>query len=83
MTPNQMAIIGHVLMQIAPGAVVDEKIVKNYIDVFKMLNPISDKEEDELIKELHSQLSIRMDHGACVKEKNHVSWYYDAKKEIQ
>lgn len=61
MTEHQKDIIYHVLMQIKPNMVVDEAIIIQYIDVFKQLNPISDAEEEEVIKELHSRLAVRMD----------------------
>ena len=83
MTNNQLAIISHVLVQIPSGSVVDEATILGYIKVFKILNPVSDDEQDEILKELHSQLAVRMDRGACVKEKNHVSWYYTAKRNIK
>lgn len=83
MTTNQEAVISHVLMQIEPNAVVDEDKIKGYIAVFKMLNPLTIDEEEEVIKELHSRLSVRMDRGACVKDRNHVTWYYSAKRDIQ
>lgn len=83
MTNNQSAIISHVLMQLPAGSIVDEATILGYIRVFRMLNPISDDEQDEILKELHSKLSVRMDRGACVKEKNHVSWYYAAKRDIK
>ncbi len=82
MTANQESIISHVLMQIQPDTVVDEKTIKGYIQVFKMLNPVSDTEEEEIVRELHAKLSVRMDRGACIKEKDHISWYYSAKKDI-
>lgn len=82
-TTNQETIISHVLMQVKPDAVVDEATIKGYINVFKVLNPITAEEEDEVIKELHSKLSVRMDRGACIREKDHVTWYYSAKKDIE
>ncbi len=83
MTINQESVISHVLMQISPDVVVTEELIKNYINVFKLLNPLTQDEENEVIKELHSRLSVRMDRGACVKDKDHVSWYYSAKKDIK
>lgn len=82
-TANQETIISHVLMQVKPDTVVDEATIKGYINVFKVLNPISAEEEEEVIRELHSKLSVRMDRGACIREKNHVTWYYSAKKDIE
>ncbi len=82
MTHNQEAIISHVLMQIKPDTIVDEATIKGYINVFKLLNPITGDEEEEIIRELHAKLSVRMDRGACIKEKDHISWYYSAKKDI-
>ncbi|SEU01095.1 Z1 domain-containing protein [Enterocloster clostridioformis] len=83
MTNNQESIISHVLMQIATTTVVSEEDLRKIINIFKILNPISAEEEEEVVKELHSRLSIRMDRGACVKDKNHVTWYYTAKRDIQ
>ena len=82
-TANQKTIISHVLMQVKPDTVVDEATIKGYINVFKVLNPITAEEEDEVVRELHSKLSVRMDRGACIREKDHVTWYYSAKKEIE
>lgn len=45
MTANQETIISHVLMKIKPDAVVDESTIKGYINVFKVLNPITLEEE--------------------------------------
>ena len=74
MTNNQETIICHVLMQIATTTVVSEEDLRKIINIFKILNPISAEEEEEVVKELHARLSIRMDRGACVKDKNHVTW---------
>lgn len=72
MTENQKDIIYHVLMQIKPNMVVDEAIILQYIDVFKQLNPISDaEEEEEVIKELHSRLAVRMDSKLNATTKQH------------
>lgn len=82
MTSNQEKIIRGVLVQLDAGEAVDEEKIDGLVEVLRILNPISDDEKTEVIKELHSRLSVRMDRGACVKEKNHVSWYYGAKREL-
>ena len=82
MTDNQESVISHVLIQIKPDTVVDEKIICNYVEVFALLNPLTTEEKTAVVAELHTKLSVRMDRGACVKEKNHVSWYYSAKKDL-
>ena len=63
MTANQETIISHVLMQVKPDTIIDEATIKGYINVFKVLNPITAEEEEEVIRELHSKLSVRMDRG--------------------
>lgn len=83
MTNNQETVISHVLMQLAARTVVSEEDIRKIISIFEQLNPLSPEEEEEVVRELHSRLSIRMDRGACVKDKNHVSWYYTAKRDIQ
>ena len=82
MTNNQEKIIQGVLVQIDPSEVVDEDRIASLVQVFRTLNPVSDGEAEEVVKELHSRLSVRMDKGACVKEKNHITWYYSAKKSL-
>ena len=82
MTNNQEKIIQGVLVQIDPNEVVDEDKIASLVQVFRTLNPVSDSEAEDVVKELHSRLSVRMDKGACVKEKNHITWYYSAKKSL-
>ena len=67
MTTNQETIISHVLMQVKPDTIVDEATIKGYINVFKVLNPITAEEEDEVIRELHSKLSVRIPVGLFYK----------------
>lgn len=83
MNDNQQKIIGHVLHQLDTSEVVDEDKLRGLVNVFKQLNPVNDDEIEEVIRELHSRLIVRMDRGAVVKEKNHISWYYAAKKDIE
>ena len=52
MTNNQEAVISHVLMQIAATTVVSEEDIRKNINVFKILNPLSPEEEEEVVKEL-------------------------------
>ena len=68
MTSNQEKIIRGVLVQLDAGEAVDEEKIDGLVEVLRILNPISDDEKTEVIKELHSRLSVRMDRGACVKE---------------
>ena len=82
MNNNQNSIISHVLLQLNCLDNVDENAILNLINIFKKLNPISDEEQKEVIKELHSKLAIKMDLGSYIKEKNYVPWYYNAKKDI-
>lgn len=82
MTSNQDKIINLIIMQTNPSEIVDEEKISNYIKVFRMVNPVTDDEVEEIKKDLHSRLLIRMDRGVCIKEKKHVSWYYSAKKDL-
>ena len=82
MTKNQELVMSHVQMQIKPGEIVDEVRINQLVSVFRILNPLSDEEAEEVEAELHSKLAVRMDRGACVKSKSHVSWYYAAKVNI-
>lgn len=82
MTNDQEQIIAHVQLQIKPDEEVSEAKIAQLVNIFRALNPISDEEAQEVITELQTKLAIKMDRGACVKEKNHVSWYYAKKKDI-
>ena len=82
MTKEQELIIAQVQLQIRPNEEVTEEKIINLVNVFRMLNPITDDEAAEVVAELQSKLAIRMDRGSYVKEKNHVSWYYAAKSRI-
>lgn len=79
---NQESVIAHVLMQIRPDTIVDEATIAKYVSVFEILNPLSDEESMAVIAELQTRLSVRMDRGACVREKDHISWFYAAKGEL-
>ena len=82
MNDNQKTIIAQVLVQIKANQIVTEEIIKKYVNVFKVINNITAEEEEEVMKELHAKLLVRMDRGSCIKAKDHVTWYYSAKKEI-
>lgn len=82
MTKDQEQVIAQVQLQIKPGETVDEEKIKNLVNFFRMLTPLSDAEAAETIAELQSKLAVKMDRGSFVKEKNHVSWYYAAKGKI-
>ncbi len=82
MTENQNTVISLVLMQIKPSTVVTEDIILTYVNVFSQLNVLTEHEKAEVISDLHAKLSIRMDRGSFVKEKDHVTWYYSAKKDL-
>lgn len=83
MTENQKKVIGMTLMQFDANAPVTEAAILNFVNVFSMVNPLTEEEKTEVIRELHSRLSVRIDRGACVKEENHVPWYNTAKAGIR
>ena len=90
MTESQKKIMSTVLVQINPGTIIDEQMIATLVNGNCLMMPITDptlpplteKEKKEVIAELQTKLSIRMDRGACVKEKNHVPWYYSAKAKL-
>ena len=82
MTKEQEQIIAQVQLQIKPNEDVDEEKITKLVNFFRMINPVSDQEAEEVVAELQSKLAVRMDRGAFVKERNHVSWYYAAKGQI-
>ena len=83
MSENQKKIISQVLIQFKAESIIDEEKIVFYVKLFAKINPISKEEKEEVIRELHSKLSVRMDRGACLSEKDHISWYYSAKKDIK
>lgn len=82
MTKEQEQVIAQVQLQIKPGESIDEEKIKNLVNFFRMLTPLSDDEATETIAELQTKLAVKMDRGAFVKEKHHLSWYYTAKGSI-
>ena len=90
MTDSQKKIMSTVLVQINPGTIVDEQMISTLVNANCLMLPITDPilppltedEKNEVIAELQTRLAIRMDRGACVKEKNHVPWYYAAKAKL-
>ena len=86
MTEQQSNIISMVLMQIKPGtAPISEDMISNMVNAYEQLSvqfgnqPLTKKERDEVIAELHSQLMIQINRGHYVKEKDHIPWYNTAR----
>lgn len=82
MNKNQEKVISLVMIDIDPGTIISEDIIKEKVGFFSIPYPLSESEKVEVISTLHTKLSIRMDRGSFVKEKDHVTWYYSAKKEL-
>ena len=90
MTESQKKIMSTVLVQINPGTIVDEQMITSLVHgnclmlsiTDPTLPPLTEDEKKEVIIELQTRLSIRMDRGACVKQKDHVPWYYAAKAKL-
>lgn len=82
MTENQQRIIGQTLMQFSADATVTEEALINCVDVFSMISPLTDAEKEGVIRELQSRLAVRIDRGACIREKDHTPWYNAAKASI-
>lgn len=83
MNDTQNHVITLVMQQIATLKEVSEEHISSFVDLFSVINPLTDVEKKEAIKELHSRLAIKMDRGSFVKDKNHIPWYYSAKKDIK
>lgn len=83
MNEAQNKVLSFVMLQMAGLKEIKEEQIIEFVNVFCMLNPLTEDEKEFVIKELHARLSIKMDRGACVKEKDHTPWYYSAKKDIQ
>lgn len=82
MTEAQDNIIKQVQLMVKAGETIGEDRIKDLVNFFRQLSPLTDDEADEIIAELQTRLAVKMDRGAVVKEKNHVSWYYAAKGQI-
>ncbi len=90
MTDSQKKIISTVLVQINPGTIVDEQMISALVTANctmlsitdPTLPPLTEDEKKAVVAELQTKLAVRMDRGACVKEKNHVPWYYSAKAKL-
>lgn len=82
MTKNQDKVISLVLTDIEAGTVITEELISSKVDFFSIAYPLNNDERHEVITNLHARLSIRMDRGSCVKEKDHITWYYTAKRNL-
>lgn len=82
MNENQEQVISMVMVAIKPGEVVEQDKIKEFVEKARAWFPISDSEAESVVAELESRLAVRMDRGSFVSEKNHVSWYFAAKSEI-
>lgn len=87
MTDTQKKIISQVLFQLDATSAVQEETVLKMVEMFDGFNHqlgaalLTDQEKKEVIAELHARLSVRMDRGGCVKDKDHTPWYNAAKAE--
>lgn len=82
MNKNQETIVSLTLYQLQNEREITEEKIVNYVKFFKQLNNISKNEEEEVIKEIQTKLAIKMDTGACLKERHHKPWYHQAKSRI-
>lgn len=82
MTENQQKVIGLSLIQLSADAAVTEEAIAACVNAFSVINPLTDTEKEEVIRELQSRLAVRIDRGACVREENHTPWYNAAKASI-
>lgn len=71
-----------ILTDVSSDVVVNEDTISEKTDFFSKMYPLSEEEKAEVLRELHSRLSIRMDKGACVIDKDHKPWYNSAKKDL-
>lgn len=83
MSNNADTIIELVMVQLNKNEIIEEKSIEQFVKFYRQINPISDEEEPLIIKILHSRLGVRMERGSCIKELDHVSWFYSAKKDIE
>ncbi len=82
MTNEQNTLISSIIPQIISKENVTEEYVVKLVEWACMMTPLTEKEKNEVIKELYSRLSIKMDRGNYIKDTDHVPWYYNAKKDI-
>lgn len=82
MTDAQLDVMGHVLMDCKGTATVTEKRIRFLIDFYAQLYPLTDDEKEKLIPILHTKLAVKMDRGGCIREENHKTWFYAAKKDL-
>lgn len=80
---NKEMIIQLMLIQLSNETVVEEEKVKELVDFFSRLNNISEEDKQDVIKTIHSRLSVKMDPGSYIKDSKHTSWYFSAKKDIE
>ena len=79
---NKEIVLQLVSLQLSNVDVIEEDTIEELVDFFSRWNPISDSEKKEIIKTTHSRQSVRMDPGFFIKNTDHISWYYNAKKDI-
>lgn len=81
MKSNKEKIASLVLIDLEPGLIVTEEMIRKKVEFFSIMYSLTEEETTEVVNSLQTKLSIRMDRGVCVKEKYHKSWYYTAKKD--
>jgi hypothetical protein len=81
MTSNKQKIVALVLTDLEPGLIISEEMIRKKVEFFSIMHALTEEETTEVVHSLQAKLSVRMDRGACVKEKYHKSWYYTAKKD--
>ena len=85
MTENQKKISSMVLLQLDANASVSEEQITQLVAMFDVFNvqcgavPLTESEKAEVIADLHAKLFVRIDRGACVKDREHAPWYNAAK----
>lgn len=83
MNDVQNNLITHVKLYFHEKEQIDENELRDAVKLFENIYHLNNQtERDEVIKDLKTQLAIKMDIGHFIKEKNHKTWYFNAKSEI-
>lgn len=82
MNENQERVLSFVIQQLDGEEKVESEDIMNLINVFAQINPLTEEQKKEVLRDVQTKIQISIDKGVLITEKSHLPWYNSAKGNI-
>ena len=83
MNEKQELVSSFVIQQLDGKEKVESEDIMYLINVFAQINPITEEQKQEVLRDVQSKIQISIDKGVLITEKSHLPWYNSAKGNIE